>query len=338
MARYDRIAPLSSPERDHAFPCWPVLRDIEGQDRDADACRRARLRFLALRPVRRLVDSTVSAESFSRQLEVIREELRGLATHDAERVRITRFLRQIEDREPTRLIQALLDFAEQAHVAGHVHAAQEYAATANVLQAGAAGALQARLQASDSAQAEDHAATLERSWAELRHTDEAGQRALILERMGRALMSLNLLTAADRCFTIITQRQTDLPTRSRVRAAHALLAALAGDGNVFRERRDALLRDDVEWTADPRVAALVQIDLGHGCVVAGDLDDAREHVRTAITIARRQGYAEPLQRAETILTALEKNTEVLLHPQQTSEAAQRIAAQIESLQLPAPTA
>ena len=49
MARYDRIAPLSSPARDRAFPAWPVLRDIEGQDRDIDVCRRARLRFLALR-------------------------------------------------------------------------------------------------------------------------------------------------------------------------------------------------------------------------------------------------------------------------------------------------
>ena len=37
MARYDRIAPLSSPTRDSAFPAWLVLRDIEGLDTEETA-------------------------------------------------------------------------------------------------------------------------------------------------------------------------------------------------------------------------------------------------------------------------------------------------------------
>jgi hypothetical protein len=56
-----------------------------------------------------------------------------------------------------------------------------------------------------------------------------------------------------------------------------------------------------------------------------------------IGLARRHNYARMLTRAESILTALEQNTEVLLQPRQAStEAAQRIAAQIELLELPTP--
>jgi hypothetical protein len=337
MARYDRIAPLNSPTRDRAFPAWPVLRDVEGQDRDADVCRRARLRFLALRPVRRLIDrsgSEVSAESFGRQLEAVREELSSLGTRDVERVRITRFMRQIEDRDQRRIVSALLDYAEQAHAAGHLHAAEEYARTAEMAQTGAAQELLARMQAPPAA--EDHAAALETGWTELRQTQEPRRRAQVLENIGRALLGLGLFTAADRCFAIITQRPADLSLRSRARAAHALVAALAGDDAGFRTRRVALLNDDSEWAPDPRVAAHVHVDLAHGCLALGDMDFAREHLRAAITIARRHDYLAMLTRAEGILTALEQNTEVLLQPlQSSSEAAQRIAAQIELLELPA---
>jgi ribosomal protein L12E/L44/L45/RPP1/RPP2 len=338
MARYDRIAPLSSPTRDHAFPAWPVLRDVEGQDRDADVCRRARLRFLALRPVRRLIDrgpAEVSGDSFSRQIETVREELSSLASRDVERVRITKFVRQVEDRDLRRVVAALVDYAEQAHAAGHVHAAEEYALTAEMAQSGVAQELLDRMRAQPGA--EDDAAALENGWNELRQTQEPRRRAQILESIGRALLGLRLLTAADRCFAIIAQRPTDLSLRSRARGAHALIAGLAGDVANFRARRTALLNDDAEWAPDPRVAAGVHMDLAQGCLAVGDPDFAREHLRAAITIARRHNYAELLARAEGILTALEQNTEVLLQPlHASSEAAQRIAAQIELLELPAP--
>lgn len=340
MARYDRITPLSSPERHEAFPCWPVLRDVEGQDRDGDACRRARLRFLALRPVRRLADclpNEVNAESFNRQLDLVRDELRSLSSHDADRVRITQFLRQIEDREPKRIVNALLDFAEQAHAAGHVFAAAEYAATAEDISAGCAGELRARLQADDDALQADPAALLESAWNELRQTDDVSRRTIMLERIGRALIGLQMLNAAERCFAMITQRQTELPVRSRSRAAYALLAALQERPDLFRERRAGLLNDASEWSADPRVAATVHTDLAHGCVLAGDHDFAREHVRSALTVARRHNYIAPLERAEGILAALEQNSELQLRPRvSSSEVVQRIVAQIESLELPRP--
>ena len=338
MARYDRIAPLTSPARDSAFPAWPVLRDLERQDRDADVCRRARLRFLALRPVRRLLDrdgGTVSAESYNRQLEGVREELGGLSARDVERARVTRFLRHIEDRDPKRLVTALLEFAEQANDAGHIYAAEEYAVTANAVVPHVADDLLARIAEGDRDVTAD-IASLETLWNQLRQTDDAGARARILERLGRALMTMGLLTAAERCYTLVIQRSTDSSVRSRVRAAHAALAAANGDAGAFRDRRSALLNDDAEWAPDPRVAASVHIDLAQGSVAARDTDYAREHLRAAITIARRQNYGAMLTRAESILSALEQNTEVLLQTQHSTEVAQRIAAQVELLELPVP--
>lgn len=335
MARYDRIAPLSSPSRDSAYPAWLVLRDIEGQDRDADACRRARLRFLALRPVRRVLDrAAVSGDSYGRQLDAVREEMSALSARDVERVRVSRFLKQVEDREPHRMVAALLEFAEQAYGAGHVYAAEEYALTAELVETGAAQQLLARIRAAEAA-VEDEDASLEQAWNDLRTADGNAERAGILERLGRGLLALNQARAADRCFALIALRPSDLSVRSRARSGHALTAALAGDVAAFRERRASLLADTFEWAPDPRVAASVHIDLAHGCVLAGDMDFAREHVRAAITIARRQNYGGMLNRAESILTALEQNTEVLLQPRQSSSTSQRIAAQVELLDLPA---
>ena len=51
MARYDRIAPIPIPAREAAFPGWLMLRDLAGRERDPELARRARLRFLALRPL-----------------------------------------------------------------------------------------------------------------------------------------------------------------------------------------------------------------------------------------------------------------------------------------------
>src|SRR5687768_13984922 len=100
MARYDRIAPLTPPARDTAFPAWQILRDLDGIDRDAELARRARLRFLAIRPLRRLLDrgNAVGRESYRAQIEAVREELGYLPSRDIERVRLARFLHSIEER------------------------------------------------------------------------------------------------------------------------------------------------------------------------------------------------------------------------------------------------
>jgi hypothetical protein len=111
MARYDRIAPLDAPSRDRTFPAWLVTRDLEGRDRDPELARRVRLRFLALRPVARLVArraAQVPAASYRRQIEGVREELGHLPARDPERARLGHFLDRIADRNPLSLAAATL--------------------------------------------------------------------------------------------------------------------------------------------------------------------------------------------------------------------------------------
>ncbi len=129
MARYDRIAALNSPDRSHAYSGWSVFRDLEGRDRDPDLARRARLRFLALRLVRRLIDQgidTVPVESFERQIESVREELGLLPARDPERARIAEFLHRVRGRTPIEVATATLDMGEAAEAAHHEYAAEEF--------------------------------------------------------------------------------------------------------------------------------------------------------------------------------------------------------------------
>ncbi|MGQ0561995.1 MAG: hypothetical protein ACT443_08995 [Gemmatimonadota bacterium] len=420
MARYDRIAPLSPPSREAAFPAWLVLRDIEGNDRDAEVARRARLRFLAIRPVRRLLDrglNRMGRDSYLAQIEAVREELGYLPARDLERIRLARFLHNVEDRDPARVIQATLEMAEACAVAGQTHGAEEYALTALGLanangeerlhgqaqtvlahvhrlrgewaaaeayaQNGAASArrlnqrqdlvharaeqalaLAARgeagsaikmleatlreMRAAGDTQAEalteaklcecklalgDASAAVEHGWPALRQLDDLRERALLLEHVATAFARLGLHKAAERCYTMVAQRGIDAALRARARAAQAVEAAAAGSASLFRERRTALFNDAAEWSADPRVAAFVHLELGRGCVIVKDMDFARDHLREAIAVARRHALAEILGRAEEVLTALEQNSAHLISASDNgvSEAARRIAEQAEAL-------
>ncbi len=130
MARYDRLAGLGAPGRDGALPCWGVLRDLEGNERDTDAARRARLRFLALRPVYRLAVNgfdAVPSDSFERQVERVREELGQLPARDPERGVLARFLNELRTRNPEGLVGATLQVSEFTEASGHLGAAEEYA-------------------------------------------------------------------------------------------------------------------------------------------------------------------------------------------------------------------
>lgn len=421
MARYDRIAPLAPPPREAAFPAWPALRDIEGNDRDAEVGRRARLRFLALRPVARLLDrgvAGVSRESYLAQIEAVREELGYLPARDVERARLARFLHQVEDRDVARVIGATLEMAEACAFAGHMYAAEEYALTAlglansndeikltgsacttlsriyrvrgqldeaaahaskalataerisaraDLVNARAEGAMiaaargdrvaairilehtlqemrvlndsqtealvQARLCACMLALNEVGSA-LEHGWSALRQLDDVRERAALLDLVGTALRRLGLHKAAERCFSMIAQRGVDPALRARARAAQAVAAAASGSIGVFRERRSALLNDAAEWSADPRIAAFVQLELGRGCIVVGDIDFARDHLREAISYARRHGIAEVPPAAEEVLSALEKDSTrdpLAAAVLPVADTARRIADQVEAL-------
>ncbi|MGQ0815634.1 MAG: hypothetical protein ACT4O1_14460 [Gemmatimonadota bacterium] len=417
MARYDRIAPLTAPTREHAFPAWLVLRDIEGNDRDVEHARRARLRFLAIRPVGRLLDrgvTGISRDSYLAQIEAAREELGYLPARDVERARLARFLHHVEDRDPARVIAATIEMADACAVAGQTHGGEEFALTALGLaaanreqrlhglaqtalariyrlrgqwadaeanaQSAAATAqqlgelsdlvharaelalaaaargegeaatriLDETLRAARDTQAEalteaklcacklalgDAGAALEHGWPALRQLDDVRERALLLEHVAGAFSRLGLHKAAERCYTIVAQRGVDPALRARARAGQAVESVAADGASLFRERRAALLNDSAEWSPDPRVAAVVHLELGRGCLLSQDIDFAREHLRDAISIARRHALADILTRAEEVLTALEKNSnrDLIVSAAYASDAARRIAEQVETL-------
>jgi tetratricopeptide (TPR) repeat protein len=129
MARYDRIARLDAPARDDAFGGWLSLRDLDGREREPELGRRARLHFLALRPVRRLLQRGLdgpSAQSLAGQVDTAREALEQLPADHAGRDLLTRYLEEIGGRSPSGLVRATLDVGASAEIAGHLYAAEEF--------------------------------------------------------------------------------------------------------------------------------------------------------------------------------------------------------------------
>ncbi len=133
MARYDRIARLDTPGRDDAFGGWLSLRDLDGREREPELGRRARLHFLALRPVRRLLQRGLdgpSSRSLAGQVNTAREALDHLPADHAGRELLTRYLDELGGRSPSGLVRATLDVGASAEVAGHLYAAEEFYRTA----------------------------------------------------------------------------------------------------------------------------------------------------------------------------------------------------------------
>lgn len=129
MARYDRIAALDPPDRSRAYAGWMIFRDLESHDRDSDLARRARLRFLALRIIRRLLDlgiDNVPPHSIEQQIESVREELGSLPARDPERARLAEFLNRIRGLDPLTLATATLDLGEAAETEHQEYAAEEF--------------------------------------------------------------------------------------------------------------------------------------------------------------------------------------------------------------------
>lgn len=128
MARYDRIARLSSPDRDSVFTGWMAVRDLESQERDPDLGRRARLRFLAVRLVHRLAGrgDTIDPASLQQQCDAVRAELGQLSSRDPERQRLNDFLTLVATGNAGAVVQATLELADAARVDGALFAAEEF--------------------------------------------------------------------------------------------------------------------------------------------------------------------------------------------------------------------
>ncbi|HEU5210970.1 MAG TPA: hypothetical protein VFU06_16360 [Longimicrobiales bacterium] len=137
MARYDRIAALPLPPRTQAIPGWCVLRELNGRERDTELANRMRLFFLALRPVRRLVDRgfDVPFDSHDRQIAAVRAVLDTMPASALEQARLRSFLNAVGTRVPERVALAALDVSAMAEARSHYEAATEFAHTA--LAAGA---------------------------------------------------------------------------------------------------------------------------------------------------------------------------------------------------------
>lgn len=106
-----------------------MLRDLEGRERDSELGRRAHLRFLALRPMRRLLDQGFEGpdqRSLEQQVDVVLRRLSALPAEDSEGVRLREYLKEIRRRSPADLALATLAVGEAAEAAGHVFAAEEF--------------------------------------------------------------------------------------------------------------------------------------------------------------------------------------------------------------------
>lgn len=147
-------------------------------------------------------------------------------------------------------------------------------------------------------------AALEAGWSAattLPASDEA--RNGVLLNMGAAFRRLGLRSAAASCYRIIVRWAAWPEHRIEAELECALVAAEAGDAKRFHAGRDNVV------AALPRVdrplQALMQLGLGRGSLLLGEIDDGRDHVRAAITTARDVGARAVLDRSEELLTVLE---------------------------------
>ena len=130
MARYDRIAQLSAPVRAQTFPGWSVLRDCEANPRDIDAVRRARLRFLTLRPIMRVARAGIGAvqqESLILQVERVADELTQLPARDAERAQMRHVVDALHEGNLESISRAILELVDFELANGTPFAAEEFA-------------------------------------------------------------------------------------------------------------------------------------------------------------------------------------------------------------------
>lgn len=257
MARYDRIALLPAPSREHALPGWAVLRDLEGRERDTDLSRRLRLRFLALRAAKRLArrgHEEMSEESLERQIETVREELGQLSPRDPERALLASFLHRLNRPTPLSVTTATLELGEMAEMSGHLHGAEEFYRTA---------------------------------------IDFADQYRLTAEQMAARLMMGRVWTRSARWeeAEVFFREGAELALRLDdrghwARAMGGVAKALAEQSRPSEARRvcDEMLACGKEWS-DPIVQAEAWKGLCEVALAAGDLESAVGHGWTALESA-----------------------------------------------------
>jgi tetratricopeptide (TPR) repeat protein len=298
MARYDRIARIEAPSREAAFPGWLVLRDLEGQERDPDLGRQARLRFLTIRCVRRLMDAgfqPADAESLGSQVARARKELRHLPEDGEERARVAECLDAVDACAPHRIVSALIELGDTIGAAGHTFGAEEcYRSAVEVAE---------RIEAKgETAPAVVGLARLFTLRGESEPAVAWGWRALevlapgdptrglVLLDMGAGFRRLGLRSTAEACYQMAER-------------------------------------------SAPAQAATVHLGLARGALLVGDVDDARALLKLAVDAARENGVESILAEAEDLLSMLEGHAEAALMepPAVPSDGARSIAREIENM-------
>ncbi len=277
MARYDRIAPLPAPPREGVFPGWLVLADLESRERDTELARRARLRFLALRPLRRILAAGAegpSAASYARQIEGIREELGHLPARDPERIRLSRYLHEIAGRSPSELALAATGLGELVEELGHACAAEELYHTA--------------LEMAE-------------------HFQLAGPRAMALRRLGLLCAALGRQQDAETHLGEAVSAAEAGEARgewARAASAAAMLAAARGDLAGARATLNEVLRQGRTW-GDAEVQSVAGTGLSQVALAAGEAEVALESAWAALERAPDPGTrAAALHAAGSALRAV----------------------------------
>lgn len=174
-------------------------------------------------------------------------------------------------------------------------------------------------------------AALEAGWTAattLSADDEARNQVLL--NMAAAFRRMGLGSAAESCYGIVVRWAAWPEHRVEAGLENALVAAEAGDRDTFAMRRKVVLEGLGQ--VDRPLQAMIQLGLGRGGLLVGDVDDARDHLREAIATARDVGADEVLSRSEELLGVLEERGRWSpTTPGSPSEDARRIADRIEEL-------
>jgi tetratricopeptide (TPR) repeat protein len=194
---------------------------------------------------------------------------------------------------------------------------------------GAVGVALASLCRHYAALGQDDAA-VENGGAALKLLDDTIERANVLLIVGPALMQLGLLRAAERCFTLVSQRAADPTQRAMAGAGLCGCAAIAGDETRFKERVTLTLRDLPQLARFDRAQVLAH--LARASVMLGHTALGREQVRQAIALLGDHGPPAIVRQAESVLHELEQAAASELRATRVptiTDQTRRIASELE---------
>jgi tetratricopeptide (TPR) repeat protein len=110
------------------FAAWPILKDIEGHEKDEEVNRRISCRFLVARVVRAILDDDLATdrEALDHQIECVRRELGKQFLSDPERTLWDAVLDAVEAEDRRAFARAVLALGVHVEDLGHLAGAREF--------------------------------------------------------------------------------------------------------------------------------------------------------------------------------------------------------------------